>query len=412
MIYNSIRNFNIISDSIFYKNFFIIFSIIYFILSYLSELYTEKFCSNIFANLLSIFHHFIMFFVYFSFLAPFSILNILIFINIVTLILWIIYNNKCILTLLENKLCNRKKSHRFQDLTYFISRDFDKYLIRFRIPLLIFLLIFNLIRYYISNNKIEIQAHRGGRGYFPENTLSAFSYVMKNNINILELDIQLTKDNEIVIYHDKNINNIICDGESYPIKELTLEQIKKYDCGSKINPEYKTQTIKNGEKIPTLRELFNLVENDYKYNNIKFNIEIKTNEKEDNNEEVIKFTKILINLINNYNLKNNVIIQSFDIRVLKAIKNIDNSFITSYLIEDKVIDDNIIGIIKDLNINIISPDYKLLNKNIVEKIKKNNISIIAWTINNKEILNKMIFYNINGIITDYPIEIKQLLYNY
>ena len=90
MLYDKIRNFNYISDSTIYVKFYIIFNILYFTFSYFSELYTEKYCSNINAQLLSIYHHFIMYFICFGIFAPFSILNIIILINIICLFLWII----------------------------------------------------------------------------------------------------------------------------------------------------------------------------------------------------------------------------------------------------------------------------------------------------------------------------------
>lgn len=407
MLFDKIRNFNIISNSIYYKKYFIIFSFIYFLFSYLSELYTEKFCNNIFAQLLSIFHHFIMYFVYFGIFAPYSILNIIILINVICLILWIINKNRCFITLLENKLCGRNKNHRFQDLTYFLSKDLDSFLIKIRIPLLIFLLIINLIRFFI-NKKFEIHGHRGARGNLPENTLNAFSYAIENNIDVLELDTQMTKDGEIIIYHDKYINNIICNGENYPIKQLTLKEIKNYDCGSKQNPDFPKQQIINDAKIPTLKELFELIKNKYKLSSIKFNIEIKTSEIDDKNEEIYEFCKKLIDLINNYQLKNRVIIQSFDIRALNTVKNMDKSITTSYLIEDGDIDQKI-EIAKQFNFQIISPDFKLLNNEVVNKIHKYNMKVLPWTVNNISDLKNMINYNVDGIISDYPVEMMNYL---
>jgi len=409
MLYDKIRNFNYISDSTIYVKFYIIFNILYFTFSYFSELYTEKYCSNINAQLLSIYHHFIMYFICFGIFAPFSILNIIILINIICLFLWIINKNRCIVTIVGNLLCGRNKYHRFQDLTYFLSKKFDKYFIIIRIHLFIFLTILMIVRYSIGK-KIEIHGHRGARGNFPENTLKAFSYAVENNIDVLELDTQITKDKEIIIYHDKNINNLICDGTSYPIKELTLNQIKNYDCGGKKNPDFPEQQTIDGEKIPTLKELFELLNTKYKFSNIKLNIEIKTEPDIDSNEEVIEFSNKLIDLINNYGLKNRVIIQSFDIRALYAIKNIDKSIITSYLIEDGNIHEKI-ETSKELNVEIISPDYKLLNKEIINEIHKNNAKVIPWTVNTIEDLKIMIDYNVDGIITDYPVEMKNYISN-
>ena len=107
----------------------------------------------------------------------------------------------------------------------------------------------------------EIFAHRGACGYEPENTMEAFALAMEQGADGIELDVQLTKDGKLVIFHDETIDRM-CHGTGW-VKDFTLEELRKYEVCS---PEGKKG------RIPTLREVLELV----KPGNLKVNIELKT----------------------------------------------------------------------------------------------------------------------------------------
>ena len=412
---NSYINYiNNLSDTNTYKLLFYTLSIVFFILSYISQLKTEKRCNNFVGELLRIIHHFLLYFIYFGFLAPINILWLMGIINCLTILSWIIYKNHCIITILENNICKLKKNHIFHDLLHNLSESVDLFFTKIRIPIYTLICIFIFLRMYLYynnkiNNKIEIQGHRGARGNYPENSLSAFRYAIENDIDTLELDLQMTLDKEIIIYHDKNINSDICDGTSVPIKSLTLNEIKNYDCGSKHNINFPQQISIPGEKIPRFKELIEMILNEYYYKSIKINVEIKTEQNLDTDEEVYSITKRIIDIIHLYNIENRTTIQSFDIRALKYVKLIDSNIKTSLLIEKQPITDNLIKLAKELNVQIISPEFNLINKIIVDKLKQNGFEVLPWTINDYETLIQSINYGVNGIITDYPIKMKEYL---
>ena len=259
------------------------------------------------------------------------------------------------------------------------------------------------------NKKIKIHGHRGARGAYPENTLPAFRYAIENNVDFLELDLQMTKDNKIVICHDRNINTNICDGVSYPIKTLTLEEIKKYDCGSKQNSDFNTQKTVPGTKIPLFIELINMIQTKYKHKKIMMNIEIKTQETIDTDNEVYNFSNKLIKLVKKYKIIKNVIIESFDIRALEYVNKIEPSIKTSYLIMIIPSLDDLINTSKRLNIRVISPKYLGIDKNIIKILHENGFEILPWVINDVNVFKQFIEYGVDGIITDYPKEMKDYL---
>ena len=108
----------------------------------------------------------------------------------------------------------------------------------------------------------QVWAHRGASYYTPENTLAAFEKAIKMGADGIELDVQMTKDGELVVVHDETINRT-SNGKGY-VKDYTLEQLKKYDFSNK-HITYK------GEKIPTLQEVYELI----KPTSLTINVELK-----------------------------------------------------------------------------------------------------------------------------------------
>ena len=137
------------------------------------------------------------------------------------------------------------------------------------------------------------------------------------------------------------------------------------------------------------------------------NIEIKTEKSLDTDNEVYHFSSTLVKLLHKYNITNDVIVQSFDVRALKYIKEIDSTIKTSFLIEDELPNiDTLINTSKNLGVKIISPDYKLIDKKIVKKLQENGFEVLPWTINDTKALKQNIEYGVNGIITDYPVQFR------
>ena len=427
-IFNLISKFNTLSDTQQYINLFFVCSAIIFFLSYTIGIMYDKPCNSLIGSFTLMIHHFIIFFIFYGFLAPISILWLMLIVLFFSFYSWSYTNNKCFLSNISNMLCKYNNGHIFHDLSFILFNKADKFMYKNRIKIYLLVILFILLRLYehyilYKNNKnkdhskkgkknknIIIQGHRGARAIYPENTLSAFKYTIENGINLLELDLQITKDNQIIIYHDKTINKDICNGPIKPIKSLTLKEIKQYDCGSKKNPEFPEQRVVPGEKIPTFIELIEFIRNNYKNKNIQMNIEIKTETSIDSDKEVYEFSKKLIDIIHKYNISNNVIIQSFDTRALQYVKEIDPNIKTSYLLEDKLDHiDNIIKISKRLGVKIISPDFNLIDKNFVKKMQDNGFEVLVWTVNDKDDVKKVIEYGVDGIISDDPLKMKNYI---
>lgn len=206
-------------------------------------------------------------------------------------------------------------------------------------------------------------AHRGAHNNnnIPENSLLAFQKAIELNLPI-ELDIQITKDNKLVIFHDNNLKRMT--GENKLIQDLTYEEIKNL------------KLLNTKEKIPTFKEVLNLVKG-----KVLIDIEIKTTKKK---EEI---AKSILKELNNY--KGEIIIKSFNPFIIKLIKKQTDKYKLGLLITDKY-DNKFIDFLYKINIPCLylKPDFIAIKKSLLTKktykkyIKKYNIFI--WTIKSKK----------------------------
>lgn len=228
-----------------------------------------------------------------------------------------------------------------------------------------------------------IYAHRGAKGYRPENTMAAFKLAMEMGADGIETDIHLSKDGYLVLIHDEKIDRTTTK-KGY-IKDMTLDQIKLLDAGSKFSEEFA------GEEIPTLEELIILTKN----TNIILNIEIKNNKM-----NYPRIEEKLIELIKKYKIEERVIISSFNHNTIYKIKELDENLKTGILYSRNI--KRPIRFAKNIRANALHPKHKRVDFKLMIKAKLMGLEINTFTINNTKQMNKMFKYRVDGIITDYP----------
>ncbi|MBC2844842.1 glycerophosphodiester phosphodiesterase family protein [Winogradskyella flava] len=262
-----------------------------------------------------------------------------------------------------------------------------------------------------SEKQIEVQGHRGCRGLLPENSLPAFEKAIDLGVHTLELDIAITKDSEVVVSHEPFMSRTICfnpDGNEIPetmdmkhnLYEMTHEEIKRFDCGSKFHISYPDQEKLKTYK-PLLKEVFDLAKK--KNPRVKFNIEIKSKPEYYGiyTPWPNQYVEIVVNEIIESGMFDQVNLQSFDLAILEEIKRQSAKMKVALLIDE---DESISNKLEALSYKpeIISPYYKLLSQAKVSAYQAKDFQIIPWTINQKEGLKQMIDWRVDGIITDYP----------
>ncbi|MGI6608196.1 MAG: glycerophosphodiester phosphodiesterase [Erysipelotrichaceae bacterium] len=228
-----------------------------------------------------------------------------------------------------------------------------------------------------------IWAHRGASAYAPENTLEAFQLAIDQKAEGIELDVQLTKDNTVVVIHDETIDRV-SDNKGF-VKDYTYEELKQFNFNNK-NKNYPFC------KIPTLEEVLQLL----KPTNLVLNIELKNSvfEYEGLEERVLE-------LVRKHQMEDRVIYSSFNhyslVKLLKLKPDADCGFLHS---------DRIIGMAeyaRSYNGKYLHPAYYvLLDQNYLIDAKKNDLLINTWTINDPIYIYAALQANVNAIITNYP----------
>lgn len=251
----------------------------------------------------------------------------------------------------------------------------------------------------INNRNPIVVAHRGASGYAPENTMAAIKKAITMGVDMIEIDVQLSKDNEVVLMHDLTVDRTT-NGKG-KVRDLYLEEIKKLDAGKWFSSEF------SGEKVPTLEEVIQAINGQ-----CKLLIEVKRVK-----SKKLEIENKIVQLINKYNAYNWCIVQSFETQVIKNIQALDKSIECHKLVTMNIsvlplhIDSRIKTgtIYKYKNVQSINPYFKMLNKRKVKKIHSYGQKVITWTVNEPEDMKRMIEMGVDGIITNYPDRLIQLL---
>ena len=274
-----------------------------------------------------------------------------------------------------------------------------------------------------KEKSIDWQGHRGARGLLPENTIPAFIKALEYPVTTLELDIAISKDKKVIVTHEPWFNHKISshpDGKpileaeekSILLYEMTYEEIKKYDVGSRGNERFPDQQPMKVHK-PSLNDLVKEVD---KYcektgrAKPNFDIEIKSEEAYYGKltPHPDEYVRLILEACKETGIENRCNLQSFDIDILEEINRQDPSMIVAYLIENEDSpEDNLKKI--TFKPNIYSPDFNLLSKEVIDGMHKKNIKVIPWTVNEKEDMKRMLEIGVDGIITDYPNRIEAVI---
>lgn len=307
-----------------------------------------------------------------------------------------------------------------------------KKIIILSIMILSFAFIFANVEDY---ENFDVQGHRGCRGLMPENTLAGFEYAIEElNVNTIELDVGITKDKILVLNHDTYLNpsrtskngEFLSDNTRIYIKDLTLDEIKEYDVGILKNKySFPDQKQIEGEKIPTLQEVIDLVKayEEETGKRVRMNIETKINVlNPDETFSAELFEDLLLDIIYQNEIQDQVSVQSFYWKTIMDIKESNPEIITVALISNSRLRytewfngldiddfDSFAEFIAASNADVLSMSYKDLKREYITDLQGLGIKVIPYTINDVYYMKKFIARGVDGIITDYPNYLNDLL---
>jgi glycerophosphoryl diester phosphodiesterase len=279
----------------------------------------------------------------------------------------------------------------------------------------------------------DLQGHRGCRGLRPENTLEAFEHALEIGVTTLELDTGITKDRVPVVSHDRALNpqktriNVTFITEEILIKDLTYEELSQYDVGvMRSDYDWPRQKEIPGAKIPRLEDVFILVKEYEELQDRKIMLNIETKISPSAPEETFspeEFVDILLELIEEYEMEDRVIIQSFYWKTIMLVKEKNPSIKTAALLTSSRMFStkwlnglrfasfgfDVGKLVKASGADFFSPSFSDCSDKWIESAHDQGIPVIPWTINDKETMKDFIEKGVDGIITDYPDILKDLL---
>lgn len=230
----------------------------------------------------------------------------------------------------------------------------------------------------------QIIGHRGSAAPFPENTLEAILYGILSGARMIEIDLRLSKDNEVVISHDENLSRMT--GNNQNISEQTWEDLSQL-------PIKKNKEIFH---LARLTDVFKSVSRD-----IHFYLEIKASKSPHNSKRDNRLVDKIISLIKKEGMKNQCLIMSFDADIISYVKKKYPFHRAGIIISSKI---NFNAAIKNTGAryDCLAVNHKLLTKRNLQIIHNSEIPFIVWTVNSKRSFEKISSYRPMGIVTDYP----------
>ena len=288
----------------------------------------------------------------------------------------------------------------------------------------------------------DIEAHRGGRALFPENTLQSFANALTMGVNTLELDIGVTSDQAIVVSHERGLNPDLARGPDgayvappgIPFVQLQLEDVKKYDVGqirpdSKYAAQFPDQHAVPRTRIPTLKELFALVRKSGN-RDVRFNIETKIDPNHPSESpDPERFVTLLLDLLQAEKFTDRVMVQSFDWRTLQLVQKMNPAIPTVYLtlqsgsgatvFLDKASNwtagfnpvdhgGSLPRAIKAAGGAIWSPYFGDVTAALISESHSLDIPVVVWTVNKPADIARMIDMGVDGVISDHPDILRQI----
>ena len=258
--------------------------------------------------------------------------------------------------------------------------------------------------FYKNVDGVEVIAHRGGWGVWPENTLYAFQNSVDLGVDILETDIRRTKDGHLVVFHDAKVDRTT-DGTGQ-VNNFTLAELKQLDAGYKWSSD-KKQTFPfrgQGIVIPTLAEVFEA------FPQMRMSIEIKERDSD--------IVEVFGDLICRYGMQDRVLVACFDSGTLKRFREHFPEVATSAGLTESFIFFALcrlyLSAVYHPNVEVLQFPLKFgpfdtKHPNLLDGAHKNNIQVQIWTVDDESDMKALIERGVGGIITRYPDRLLKVL---
>jgi len=241
------------------------------------------------------------------------------------------------------------------------------------------------------NNMFLIYAHRGSSILYPENTLPAFTQAIKEGANGIELDVQLTRDGQVVVFHDWTLQRIT--GQKGKVSDYTLKQLQAMDFGAWKNAKFA------GVRIPTLGQVFKRITG----KNIMINIELKNFFAMRNGLE-----QKVMELVHHHNMSRRVVISTFNPFSLELLRKNGCKSDIAFLYFGRLKEPWKYA--KEYACAYIHPPVQEITKELLASCREHELKIVPYQVDTLVEIQQMIHLGTDGIITPRPALAHRLLH--
>lgn len=285
----------------------------------------------------------------------------------------------------------------------------------------------------------DVQGHRGARALAPENTLNGFQRALAIGVSTLELDVVLSAEGVPIVSHDTTANPDITRDPSgrwlqargLPFHTLTLAQIAAFDVG-RVNPssryarDFPLQEAADGERIPTLAAVFDLVKR-LRADHVRFNIELKRNpERPQESPEPEAFVRTVLEVLRSHGMASRTSLQSFDWSLLKLTQRQAPDLPLAFLSAQRPRFNTLRtgawsaglreadfkdapALLAAAGARLWSPNFNDIDRKLIERAREEGLRVIPWTVNEVPDMERLIDWGVDGIITDHPDRLRAVM---
>lgn len=280
-----------------------------------------------------------------------------------------------------------------------------------------------------ASGRFDVEGHRGAKGLVVENTLASFAAAYSAGVTGVELDVRLTADGHLAVWHDPVLLPLKClstgpDLIGARVAELTLAQLRTVDVGSLSLPGFPGQRTSPGARISTLEEV--LRHGLERAPEVWWTIEVKVNPldvREAANRQVL--LEGVLQCVHDLGLERQCFVHSFDWSVLELSARLAPDVLRSALVEAGVTwvpgspwtggvsvgesHDDVVDGVAAVGAHVISPEHVLVDAALVERAHTAGLGVLPWTVNDPKRMLQLVEDGVDGLVSDYPDRARAVL---
>jgi glycerophosphoryl diester phosphodiesterase len=240
--------------------------------------------------------------------------------------------------------------------------------------------------------KAWVVGHRGASGHAPENTMAAFRRAVELGARFIETDLHITRDARLVAIHDSTLERTT-NGRG-AVKDFTFYELRQLDAGSWFHADFR------GERIPSIEEVIAFA----RETDIGLFLEIKP-------DAPWGIEHGLLSLLRGSGESHRVVVLSFSTGILRNVRRLDNTQVTGLLV-DAVPNGGVDALIeraRETGARQIAPRGDVLSAEIIQQARQHDLQVICWTVNEPADMRSAAAAGVDGIMTDYPDRLMQVL---